>query len=190
MHVLALALASALAVEISGPDTAERETHPIPWYVPRTFSLGLFINPPVATPHFRIGWEIGVLEQPRNHLVALWQIGSGTGASLPPGFKGLYQHVAIVGVGYRSTREVFHWGFTVTFGALWYRASFVPGSVYQFENRVLSYSEAHAQAGWRVLDHLVIGVYAGYASPWDVSIRFPGNIYTGGPLFGFFADWR
>ncbi len=190
MHVLALALASALAVEVSGPETSAREQHPAPWYLPRTASVGFFFNPPSVSVNVRLAWEIGVIEQPRNHLVMLLQAGTATALSLPFGIKELYQHVGLVGFGFRSTRELFHWGFTIMTGPLWYRASYLPSFPYNFESRVVTYSEATAQAGLHVAKHLVVGLYAGYAAPWDVSTRFPASAYTGGFTAGLFADWR
>ncbi len=191
MHVLALALASALAVEISGPETSTRETHPVPFYVPRTASVGFFFNPPNAVSlGVRIAWEVGVIEQPRNHLVILLQLGTATAISLPVGMKALYQHVAMLGFGYRSTRELFHWGFTIMTGPLWYRAAYRPDYPYNFESRFVTYSEATAQAGLKLAKHLVVGIYAGYGAPWDMSTRFPASFYTGGFTAGVFADWR
>ncbi len=191
MHVLALALASALAVEIAGPEASAREAaHPAPWYLPRTVSTGLVINHPAISVDVRLAWEIGVIEQPRNHLVIMLAVGTGTVLSPPKGIRDIYQHTAMLGFGYRSNRERFHWGFSVLTGPLWYRASYQPGVPFKFENRLLTYSEASAQAGLRLFEHLIIGLYAGYGAPWDVSNRFPSSVYLGGFRFGFFADWR
>ena len=191
MHVLALALASALAVEISGPDASAKETHPVPFYVPRTASLGVFVNPFKAVSlDVRIAWELGVVEQPRNHLVVLIQVGTSTAISLPLGLRALYQHVGMLGIGYRSTRELFHWGFSIMTGPLWYRASYTPDYPYDFESRFTTYSEVTAQAGLKLAKHLIVGVYVGYGAPWDMSPRFPGSFYTGGFTAGLFADWR
>lgn len=190
MHVFALALASALAVDLSGPDVSTREPHPVPWYLPRTASVGLFINNSAVTIDARLAWEFGVIEQPRNHLVILVQLGTGTAIATPKGIQALYQHVGLLGFGYRSTRELFHWGFSVMTGPLWYRAAYAPGAGFGFESRWLTYSEVTGQIGLRLARNLVVGIYGGYAAPWDVSNRFPASLYTGGPTFGFFADWR
>jgi hypothetical protein len=150
----------------------------------------MFVNPPAITMDVRLGWELGVIEQPRNHLIIEVQVGTGTAVTFPLGIRAIYQHVAMLGFGYRSTREVFHWGFSVMTGPLWYRAAYNPGVPFRFESRVVTYSEATVQFGFKAAAHLIVGVYGGYGAPWDVSNRFPATIYTGGPTFGLFADWR
>jgi len=190
MHVLALALASALAVEISGPETLKREAHPVPAWLPRTASVGMVVNPPAITLDVRLAWEIGVIEQPRNHLVIMVELGTGLALTTPKGLKNMYQHVAMLGFGYRSTRELFHWGFSVLTGPMWYRSAYGPNTGFDFESRVVTYSEITGQVGLKLLEHFIVGIYLGYGAPWDVSTRFPSSIYLGGFRFGFFAEWR
>lgn len=193
MHVLALALASLLAVELEGPKAqldAQEKVHPTPWFLPRTVSLGILYNAPVVSADLRIAWEIGLIEQPRNHLVAMVTIGSSVPMSTSNLFSAIYQHVAIIGIGYRSTRQLFHWGFSAGVGPIWYRAGYPRGSPFNFESRVITYAEATGQVGLRLLDHLVVGIFAGYGSPWEITNRFPATVYLGGFTAGVFADWR
>ena len=189
MHVLALALTALVTAGGGTPALAPNSTL-VPWFVPRQASLGLFINSGAVSPNVRLGWEISVLEQPRNDLVIVLDVGSSTSLALPLGLRALYQHVAVVGVGYRSNREVLHWGFQLTAGAVWYRAAFDPRTPYLFENRVLSYSEGRVQLGARLKEHFIVAGYVGYAAPWSIAPRFPANIYVGGPVAGLVVDWR
>ncbi len=181
---LTLALALLAAPEEQAP------AHPAPWFLPRSATLGLFFNSPVVTPHARLSWELGLVEQPHNDFVFTVQVGSGVGTALPEGMAELYQHLALAGLGYRSTRTVFHWGFTFTAGTLWYRASWVRGSPLRFDNRVIGYTEATARAGVKLAEHFIIGVQAGYSAPMTINRNFPANVYTGGVAVGLFLDWR
>ena len=191
VHVLALALASALAIDIAGPQVSAKETyHPVPWYLPRKVTIGAGVNPPTVSIDLRLAWELGVIEQPRNHLVIMIELGTGLTLVNQARIRALYQHVAMVGFGYRSTRELFHWGFSVLTGPLWYRAGYAPGVGLNFENRFVTYSEATAQAGLVVKEHLIFGIFAGYGAPWDITERFPAGIYTGGFRVGVFGEWR
>lgn len=193
MHVLALALASLLAVDIEGPKVeldAKEKIHPAPWFLPRTASLGIQYNSPIMSATLRIAWEIGLIEQPRNHLVAMVILGSSLPISGSTLFTALYQHVAMAGIGYRSTRQLFHWGFSAGAGPIWYRAGYPKGSAFNFESRVITYAEVTGQIGLRLLDHFIAGIFAGYGAPWEVSNRFPATIYLGGFTAGVFADWR
>ncbi len=184
MHALVVALAL-----IAGAD--EENKHPVPVWLPRGVQLGVLINPPMVAPAIRLQWDISVLEQPHNDFVIIGQVGTAVGLSLPQGMIAHYQHVALVGLGYRSTYEKFHWGFQFGLGPVWYRADFAKTSNYRFEDRVLGYAEGRLQTGLKLAPHFILGVYFGYASPWTYSYdRYPGNNYVGGFSVGLFADWR
>jgi hypothetical protein len=162
----------------------------VPWYVPRSAAIGLFINPPMVSPHFRIAWEGALISQPRNDLI--WTVAAGTGLGLNPQspMTEHYQHAAVAGLGYRSDRPLLHWGFHIAAGALWYRAGYLPGSIYHFESRVLGYLEGRVQVGLRLAPHFRVALYFGYASPFVFNRNFPGNTFVGGIDTGFVIDWR
>jgi len=173
----------------------------VPWFVPRTATIGFFLSPSSSswTPSafFRVGWEVGVLERPRNHLVVIVDVGSASALSTPLLMRTLYQHVAVVGLGYRSTHTLFHWGFHITAGPIWYRASYAlstrcPGSPACLENRVLGWTEGRAQIGIKLAPNFLVGVAVGMGTPWviDYSGRNPGNAYLGGLSLSLWADWR
>jgi hypothetical protein len=184
MHAFVVALAL-----ICGAD--EELKHPVPAWLPRGAQLGFLINAPMVAPAIRLQWDVTLLEQPHNDFVVIGQLGSAFGLSLETGMSEHYQHVALVGLGYRSTYEKFHWGFQFGLGPVWYRTAYKKGSIYPFENRVLGYAEGRLQAGLRLAPHFILGIYFGYASPWTFSpVIYPGNTYVGGFNLGVFADWR
>ena len=190
--VLALMCSAVIA---SGP-VEVTEAPLVPWYVPRSASLGFFINPPgdgsgpSTTPHFRLAWEGAIVSQPRNDLIWLVSLGSGIGVAVLPSMTSHSQHVAIAGFGYRSDRPLIHWGFHVASGVAYYRATYLPGGFYKDESRVLGYIEGRLQVGVRVSGHLKLAAYFGYASPFVFSVRYPGNTFVGGFDLGLVIDWR
>jgi hypothetical protein len=118
-------------------------------------------------------------------------LGTGTGASMPTAFKEHFQHVVLLGVGYRSNKEKWQWGFQVGSGPLWYMTNYVPEVFYENENRVLGYVEGNVRAGLKLFPGAYTGIYFGYASPWSFDAqRYPGNTYCGGVDFGVYVDWR
>ncbi len=165
-------------------------SHPlVPWYVPRSASLGFFFNRDTLSPHVRLSWEWTVLDQPRNALAVVTSLGTGFGIEPPRPMTALFQHVGLLGFAYRSDRPILHWGFSALFGAVWYRAAFVPGS-FPFENHVLPYAEGRIQVGVHVAPHLRLALYIGYASPFIYTDTRPGNFFVGGFDFGVVVDWR
>jgi hypothetical protein len=44
--------------------------------------------------------------------------------------------------------------------------------------------------GLRVAPHLVLALYAGFASPFVVRTTWPGSIYAGGFSGGVLVSWR
>ncbi len=179
------------ALVLAAPTRAVEETTPlVPWFVPRSASVGFFFNSPVVTPHFRVAWEGYILDQPRNALIWTAVVGSGVGLGLQKPMNTHYQHVALVGLGYRGDYRVVSWGFHVATGPGWYRAGYEAGSTYKFENRVLGYIEGHLQLGIRLTPHFRLGLYFGYASPFVFTRTFPGNTFVGGLDTGVVFDWR
>ena len=162
----------------------------VPFYVPRSVRLGVFVNSPMVTPHFRVQWEGVLIDQARNKFVWVISVGSGIGANPPGIMTAHYQHVALGGIGYRGDFGKVAWGFQAALGGVWYRAFFVPGRGQGEEDRVLGYAEGHLHLGYRFLEHLRIGLYGGYASPFAFAIGRPGNTYVGGIDLGLFVDWR
>ena len=184
--VLALLCSSFLA---AAPPVAD-DGPLVPWFVPRSASLGVFVNSPVVTPHLRLAWEGAIVSQPRNDLIWLFTLGTGLGLGVPSPMTEHYQHVALAGVGYRSDRPVVHWGFHVAVGPVWYRAAYLPNAFYKFESRVLGYVEGRAQLGVRLSPHLRLAAYFGYASPFVFTLQYPGNTFVGGLDMGLVLDWR
>lgn len=180
--ILSGVLSSSAVSEPAGPF--------VPWYVPRSFSLGVFINPPVAAPHFRLAWEGAIVSQPRNDLIWTVTGGSAFGLGVQRPMTEHYQHVLLAGLGYRSDRALLHWGFHVAAGPVWYRAAYLPGAFYTFESRVLGSVEGRLQLGVRLSGPLKLAAYFGYASPFAFNVRFPGNTFVGGVDAGLVLDWR
>lgn len=192
MSALALALMLTLSAEtevLSGTPSsaAKAPEHPVPAFLPRGVSLGLSFNAPLWSLQARLQWEVGLYERRGHDLVATVVLGTGLAMALPPGMTAHYQHVGLLGFGYRKVSKLINWGFHWGVGANWYRAAFTARA---FESRVVPYTEGRAQLGVRVLPHLVLGAYFGYGSPFEFNTRFPGLTYTGGIMFGLFADWR
>lgn len=186
--VLALVCSGVLA---AAPAPAVVPDAPlVPWFVPRSATLGVFINPPMAAPHFRIAWEGAIVSQPRNDLIWLFTLGSGVGVGVPSPMTSHSQHVALAGLGYRSDHTLIHWGFHIVSGVAWYRATYLPNGFYPDESRVLGYIEGRVQFGFRVTPHFRLAAYFGYASPFIFNVRFPGNTYVGGVDTGIVIDWR
>jgi len=184
--VLALVCSSFLA---SSP-TWEPDKPLVPWFVPRTASFGVFINPPMVSPHLRLGWEAAILSQPRNELIWVFNLGTGGGVGVPTPMVTHWQHTVLGGFGYRSDRPVFHWGFHFAAGPLWYLANYLPGAFNKFESRVVGYIEGRLQAGVRLAPHFRLAAYFGYASPFVFNAQFPGNTFVGGFDAGVVLDWR
>lgn len=174
----------------SAQQAPEVTTPLVPWFVPRSATLGIFINAPVVTPHFRIAWEGAIISQPRNDLIWLFTLGSGIGAGVQAPMIMHSQHVVAGGFGYRSDRPLIHWGFHVVSGICWYLADYTPGSFYKNESRVLGYIEGRLQFGFRITPHFRLAAYFGYASPFVFDVRFPGNTFVGGIDTGLVIDWR
>ncbi len=184
--MLVLALVSALVSQV--PD--EVQPHPVPAYLPRNVAAGVMVSSQAISLDVRLGWALGVLEQPRNHLLLVANVGTAATLATPPGIRSIYQHTATIGLGYQMPLRRFFWGFQIGFGPLWYRAGYAPGLPYFFENRWLPYTEGRIEAGVRVSGALKIGAAFGMSSPVSFNQRFPANTYLGGVMFSLLVDWR
>lgn len=193
MTALALALVMTLAAGdgelLSGSDTpAKKEpAHPVPAWAPRDASLGITINSPMVSAQVRIGWQIAFYERAGHDLVFTVVLGTGLAMSRPMGMDAHFQHVGLLGIGYRKVGPLINWGFHWGIGGNWYRADY---PIFPTESRVVAYTEGRGQFGFRVLKHLVLGLFVGYGSPISFDARYPGQTYCGGLMLGFFADWR
>lgn len=187
-----LALATSLLLAQAPEAIVKQSTDKplVPFYVPRAVRLGVFVNSPMVTPHLRLQWEGVLIDQPRNKFVWVLQVGTGIGAGVPYPMTSHYQHVLLGGLGYRGDFGKVAWGFQATVGGVWYRAFYAQGVGHLEENQVIGYAEGHLHLGYRFAEHLRIGVYGGYASPFFFTFGRPGNTYVGGFDFGVFIDWR
>jgi hypothetical protein len=179
-----------VAISVLSVPPPEPEKPLLPPYLPRSLAVGLFINPPMVSPHVRLFWEGELIDQPRNKLIWIAGLGSAFGATPQPPMTAHFQHVLLAGFGFRSDHTLLHWGFHVAAGPVWYRAAYRPNAAYAFESRVLGYIEGRAQLGLRVLPHLRVMVYFGYASPFIFQPQYPGNTFVGGVDTGLALDWR
>ena len=195
------ALAIALALSLSAADgepvvetiswgdqaTNKKATHPVPPWLPRSAALGLTAREGMWSMHLRLHWEIGLYERNGHDLVLIPLLGTGFSLSTPQGMTAQYQHVALLGFGYRKVSKLINWGFNWGIGVNWYRTAYVYTPL---ESRVVGYTEGRAQLGVRVAKNVVLGGYFGYGSPLQFDARYPGLTYTGGIMFGLFVDWR
>jgi hypothetical protein len=173
------------------PEVSSTSSGPlVPWFVPRSASIGLFVNSPVVSPHVRLAWEAAIISQPRNDFIWTAVLGTGLAATPQRPMSSHYQHVFLLGLGYRSDHTQLHWGFHIAPGVVWYRAAYLPGSDYRFEDRVIGYLEGRLQLGLKVAPHLRVAAYVGFASPFTFKQELPGNTFVGGVDFGIVVDWR
>ncbi len=151
--------------------------HPTPGYLPRTGSAALFVQSGSVSLATRLGWELDLVDQPRNTLVLGFQLGAAYSLSL-----NFWQYVALLGLGYRMQRQVgFHWGFDVGAGPA------IFGD--QRERRALPYIEGRVHAGWR-FEPVTIALCGGYAQ-WIARDTF-STIYLnlGGWFVGALIGWK
>lgn len=192
MSALALSLVLTLSAAddelLSGHAPAKVQvTHPVPAWAPRTFSLGMTAREGLWSLQVRLGWEAAFYERRGHDLVFTVHLGTGLALAKPTGITDHFQHVALAGLGYRKVSKLVNWGFHWGIGIDWYRVAygFAP-----LESRVVAYTEGKAQLGLRVLPNLVLGGWFGYGSPLAFDARYPGQTYSGGIMFGLYADWR
>jgi len=194
MIALASALTLVLAASDPEPDALSGppvvlEPHLVPPFVPRSISFGLSINSPMLTPNVRLDWDIDLFTSTTHNFYLLVELGSGFGVNRAPGMTAVYQHLGVLGFGYRNITRVIHWGFQFGIGPLWYRTFYSPIEPYQTENRVIGYAEGRLQGGYEFNKHLVLGIYFGFGSPFLVEQKYPGTAYLGGFMPGIFLEW-
>ncbi|MBL8950542.1 MAG: hypothetical protein JNK82_07175 [Myxococcaceae bacterium] len=148
-----------------------------PPYLPRTGAAVVFVQNGSVSPAMRLGWEVDLVDQPRNTLVAGLQLGGAYSTTV-----NFWQYVGLLGLGYRMQREIgFHWGFDIGFGPA--------GFGDQREKKVLPYIEGRVHAGWRVaVVTLALAVGYGQAvsrDPFSVTQR-----YLGGWFVGLLVGWK
>jgi hypothetical protein len=167
----------------------------VPVYVPRQAFVGAFFRDAV-TPQLRVGWEATVVQERRDALILLLELGGGYGFGLPKktgptqdvAMTFLYQHTAQAGLGLRATfANGFHWGAQVTAGPLFYGARFKERL--RTEERIGGMMEGRLQFGLR-RGTFIYGISGGYGRHFGVSWRSTAGEYLGGAIFGAFVDWR
>lgn len=186
----ALTLAAWVTMSAAGDDlhsTRAPVEHPVPAWLPRDASLGLTVNSGLVSGQLRVGWQVTLYERGGHDLLAVLVLGTGLSFAQPAGMTTHYQHVALLGFGYRNVSDFFNWGFQWGIGADWYRVGY---DRYPFENRVVPYTEGRVQLGLRAARALVLGLFGGYAAPVVYDSRHTGQTYAGGIIFGLYADWR
>jgi hypothetical protein len=164
---------------------AEPKIHQTPWYLPRSGAAVVFFGNGAVSPALRLGWEVDLVDQPRNNLVFGVQAGVAYSASTPQGVGLLWQYVALAGIGYRMQREIgFHWGFDIGFGPALYGNR---GDTK--EQRVTPYIEGRVNLGWK-LRAVTLSACGGYAQ-WIARDPFSAvQRHIGGPFLGVLLGWK
>ncbi len=160
---------------------SEPKPHQTPWFLPRYAAVQTMFRPGAVVPSLRLGFEIDLIDQPRNTLVFLLEGGGALGAANRN--AGLfYTGLVLFGLGYRSLRESgFIWGFSVGFGPAFYG---LPG-----ENRVSPYIEGRLQAGAK-LGPITLQLCGGYGQWVTYLPTSTAQLYLGGPFLGILLGWK
>jgi hypothetical protein len=177
---LCFVLAAALAGSENPPSVS--------WYVPRQASAGAFFNGALI-PSLRVSLEPELIENPRDQMIAVLELGLGLGApALPDQMSTFYETTLTLGGGYRyNGNQGLHWGFHIGTGPILYGARFKDGS--KGEDRLTGTVEGSAQIGFRV-GQVSWGLQLRYAEPYDVYARSVAAKYIGGFYLGIVANWR
>jgi hypothetical protein len=180
MSILAVA-AVLLAAE---PEGVESKAPP---YLPRYAVFQTFINQGAVVAAPRIGWEVNLIEQPRNTFVFLAEIGVSAAAVTPPGVGFFWEHFALGGLGYRMQRPSgFHWGFGVGFGAALYGNR---GPNNNNEQRVGTYIEGKVHLGAKI-GPITLSLCGGWGQPLTYIEQSSSQPYVGGPFIGVLLGWK
>lgn len=143
-----------------------------PWYLPRTGSAIVLIQQGVVSPATRLGWELDLVDQPRNTLVVALHLGTAYAVTM-----NFWQYVALLGLGYRMQRELgLFWGFDIGAGPAIY------GN--QLTQRVGPYIEGRLHLGWRVAA-VTLSLCGGYGQG---IVRVPAPL--GGWFIGVLVGWK
>jgi hypothetical protein len=171
---MAFALLCSLLAAAPGP-------HQTPWFLPRYAALQAMFRPGVVVPTLRVGWEIDLIDQPRNTLVFTLEGGAGLGAA-NRGAGLVYNALGLFGLGYRSLRESgLTWGFNIGFGPAFYGL--------KAEQRVSPYIEARVHAGAK-LKGLTLALCGGYGQWVTFVPQSEAQLYLGGPYLGILLGWK
>ncbi|MBJ6762751.1 hypothetical protein JGU66_18455 [Myxococcaceae bacterium JPH2] len=195
--VFSLALSSvAMAQEEASASKLETHQSPTPFWLPRNVFIGTTFRNGAVTPQLRLQWEPTLFQDRHDAWVAILEGGVAWAASLPDtaveGYdvpvSSYYEHTVQAGFGYRNHRDSggLHWGFQVSGGPVFYGAHFtnVPA-----DKRVAGIVSGRVQVGYQ-WDAVGLGVAVGYSEPFMLKRRSVARDFVGGPMVGFFADWR
>lgn len=157
------------------------KVHQTPVYLPRYATLQLFIRPPIVIPALRLGWEIDLIEGPRDVLELAVELGLAY-THVSDAIPFYWEYVALAGLAYRNQREsgVF-WGFFLGGGPAY--------SGFKYESRWDPYVEGRAQLGAR-LAGVTLSFCAGYAQWVAYAPRSITQQYLGGLFIGAHLGWK
>ena len=186
--LLSAALAAAPAGDL-GPSRPQT-----PWFLPRYAWAGAIINKDIVAPTVRVGWEIAVLDQPRNLLTVVVELGPAFALARPSSVHLFWEHVALAGLGYRWGKDKgFTFGFLVAAGPVLHGARYTAdrnGAPVQLsEQRVLGWIEGRAYAGLRA-GPVTLALGVGYGSSWNDNPYYFAARYLGGFTPGIYVNWR
>ena len=178
--LLTLPLIAALA--LGGVDRSRT-----PWFLPRYVTVGAYAGNGVFSPTARIGWEVALIEQKTEFVVAL-ELGPSFAVVRPTGVLISYQHSALAGVGLRSGRgRKLHWGLSAMFGPVLHGARFSDPTL--TEERWNGVVDGRGQLG-ADLGPVTLAAYVAYQQPFSINPRFASVGYVGGFNFGVLVNWR
>ncbi len=177
-----LALPLIAALSLSGLDKS-----PSPWFLPRYAAVGAYAGKGVFSPTVRVGWEVALIEQKTEFVIAL-ELGPSFGLLRPRDVLDTYQHTVLGGFGLRPRRGArLHWGLTVMAGPVIYGGHFADPLL--TEERVNGVVDIRGQAGVD-LGRVVLAAYLGYTQPFSVNPNFAAVGFVGGFNFGVLVNWR
>lgn len=177
-----------LALVLAQPQGVALEERPkVPPFVPRSASLGVLLQRGVISPMVRVGWEIDLIDQPRNRLIFIAEVGAALSVATPTGLKFLHQESLSFGLGYRFNRGPIHWGLHAGAGPVFYGAVFERAAV-NISNVWLQI-EGRVQLGINVGPVALAGFFGIGTLP-SFDDRSAGAPYLGGFLVGLLVNWR
>jgi hypothetical protein len=194
--MVALALA-ALLMSADGDGDAPAPAAPVlpgivepktPPYLPRYATFQTYIYDGAVVPSLHLGWEIDLIEQPRNTFVFVVELGGGYTGVTPAGVGPFYEAQAMAGLGYRMTRDSgFHWGFTITFGGALYGNN-PPGGA-MADQRLGTYIEGKLHLGYN-FGPVTLSLCGGWGQPLTYLQFSTSQPYAGGPFIGVLLGWK
>ncbi len=182
MAIVLLTFPLIAALALAGVDRATS-----PWFLPRYAAVGAYAGNGVFSPTARIGWEIALIEQKTEFVIAI-ELGPSFGLLRPQGVRESYQHSVLGGAGLRSGRgKQLHWGLTAMFGPVLYGARFLDPNLN--EERWNGIVDGRGQLGVD-LGAVTLAIYVAYTQPFTVNPRFSSVGFVGGLNFGVLVNWR